>query len=231
MKINKVVLIRHGQSEWNELNKFTGWHDAELSEKGKNEAKSAAVLLKKEKFFFDYAYTSVLKRAIHTLQYILDELNQNWLSVRKSWHLNERHYGALEGLNKDEVIQKYGQKKVMLWRRSFNISPPLIDREDKRFPGNDIRYSHLNINDIPLGESLEITVKRVIPYWNKVIYSQLKNNKKILIVAHGNSLRALIQYLYKINNEKILELNIPTATPIVLDFNQDNNPTKWYYLK
>ncbi|WP_284443001.1 2,3-diphosphoglycerate-dependent phosphoglycerate mutase [Buchnera aphidicola] len=231
MKINQVVLIRHGQSEWNELNKFTGWHDAELSKKGKNEAKSAAVLLKKEKFFFDYAYTSVLKRAIHTLQYILDELNQNWLSVRKSWHLNERHYGALEGLNKDEVIQKYGQKKVMLWRRSFNISPPLIDREDKRFPGNDIRYSHLNINDIPLGESLEITVKRVIPYWNKVIYSQLKNNKKILIVAHGNSLRALIQYLYKINNEKILELNIPTATPIVLDFNKDNNPTKWYYLK
>ncbi|WAI11507.1 MAG: 2,3-diphosphoglycerate-dependent phosphoglycerate mutase [Buchnera aphidicola (Macrosiphum albifrons)] len=231
MQINKVVLIRHGQSEWNELNKFTGWHDAELSKKGKNEAKSAAVLLKKEKFFFDYAYTSVLKRAIHTLQYILDELNQNWLSIRKSWRLNERHYGALEGLNKDEVVQKYGQKKVMLWRRSFNISPPLINREDKRFPGNDIRYSHLNINDIPLGESLEITVKRVIPYWNKVIYSQLKNNKKILIVAHGNSLRALIQYLYKINNEKILELNIPTATPIVLDFNKDNNPTKWYYLK
>jgi len=231
MKTNKVVLIRHGQSEWNELNKFTGWHDAELSKKGENEAKSAALLLKNEKFFFDYAYTSVLKRAIHTLQYILDELNQNWLSVRKSWRLNERHYGALEGLNKDEVMQKYGQKKVMLWRRSFNISPPLINREDKRFPGNDIRYSHLNISDIPLGESLEITAKRVIPYWDKVIYSQLKNNKKILIVAHGNSLRALIQYLYKINNEKILELNIPTATPIVLYFDKDNNPTKWYYLK
>ncbi|AEO08656.1 phosphoglycerate mutase [Buchnera aphidicola str. Ak (Acyrthosiphon kondoi)] len=231
MTINKLVLIRHGQSEWNELNKFTGWHDAKLSKKGKYEAKSAAILLKKEKFFFDCAYTSVLKRAIHTLQYILDELNQNWLSVKKSWRLNERHYGALEGLNKDEVIQKYGEKKVLLWRRSFETSPPHIDIKDKRFPGNDIRYSHLNINDIPIGESLEITAKRVIPYWNKIIYPQLKNNKKILVVAHGNSLRALIQHLNKIDNKEILKLNIPTATPIIIEFDQKNNPIKWYYLR
>lgn len=231
MKINKVVLIRHGQSEWNELNKFTGWHDAKLSQKGKDEAKAAAVLLKQKNFFFDYAHTSVLKRAIHTLGYILDILNQNWLSVEKSWRLNERHYGALEGLNKDEVIEKYGQKKVMLWRRSFDIIPPQINIKDKRFPGNDIRYSHLKINDIPLGESLEITAKRVIPYWNKIIFPQLKNNKKILIVAHGNSLRALIQYLNKIDNKEILKLDIPTATPIILDFDKESNPIKWYYLK
>ncbi|BAB13013.1 2,3-diphosphoglycerate-dependent phosphoglycerate mutase [Buchnera aphidicola str. APS (Acyrthosiphon pisum)] len=230
MKINQVVLIRHGQSEWNTLNKFTGWHDAELDKKGKDEAKFAAILLKKEKFFFDCAHTSLLKRAIHTLQYILDELNQTWLSVKKSWRLNERHYGALEGLNKDEVIEKYGQKQVLLWRRSFDISPPQINIKDKRFPGNDPRYSHLNIHDIPLGESLEKTAKRVIPYWNKIVYPELKNNKKILIVAHGNSLRALIQHLYKIDNKAILDLNIPTAQPIILDFDNEKNPIKWHYL-
>ncbi|AHG60079.1 2,3-diphosphoglycerate-dependent phosphoglycerate mutase [Buchnera aphidicola] len=231
MIIKKLVLIRHGQSKWNELNKFTGWHDVELTKNGKNEAKSAALLLKKEKFFFDYSYTSVLKRAIHTLQYILDELDQSWLTVEKNWRLNERHYGALEGLNKNEVIEKYGEKKVLLWRRSFNITPPKINVHDKRFPGFDRRYSHLNINEIPLGESLEITAKRVIPYWEKNIYPKLKKNKKILIVAHGNSLRALIQYLNKINNQEILEINIPTATPIIVDFNENFIPIKWYYLK
>jgi len=229
--MNKIVLIRHGQSEWNELNKFTGWHDAKLSQKGKNEAKKAAMLLKKHKFFFNFAYTSMLKRAIYTLRYILDELNQPWLSVKKSWRLNERHYGALEGLNKDEVIEKYGEKKVILWRRSFNITPPMINIQDQRFPGNDIRYSNLNINEIPLGESLEITAKRVIPYWKEIIYPELKKNKKILIVAHGNSLRALIQYLKKIDNKEILNLDIPTATPIIFDFNEKHVPIKWYYLK
>ncbi|QCI22166.1 2,3-diphosphoglycerate-dependent phosphoglycerate mutase [Buchnera aphidicola] len=230
MTINKIVLLRHGQSEWNELNKFTGWHDAKLSKKGKNEAKNAALLLKKKKFSFDYAYTSVLKRAIHTLGYILDKLDQNWLPVKKSWRLNERHYGALEGLNKNEVIEKYGEKKVMLWRRSFNITPPIINIQDLRFPGNDIRYSNLNIKKIPLGESLETTAKRVIPYWEKTIYPELKKNKKILIVAHGNSLRALIQYLYKIDNNKILSLDIPTATPIIFDFDENHIPINWYYL-
>jgi 2,3-bisphosphoglycerate-dependent phosphoglycerate mutase len=172
----------------------------------------------------------MLQRAIHTLRYILDELNQSWLLVKKSWRLNERHYGALEGLNKHEVAKKYGEKQVTLWRRSFNITPPLIDIQDDRFPGNDIRYSNMNIDNIPLGESLEATAKRVIPYWQKTIYPQLKNNKVILIVAHGNSLRALIQFLNKINNEEIVKLNIPTAKPIVFDFNEKYIPIKWYYL-
>lgn len=231
MKINKIVLIRHGQSEWNELNQFTGWYDAKLSKKGKNEAKKASILLKKKKFFFDCAYTSMLKRAIYTLRYIVDELDQPWLSVKKSWRLNERHYGALEGLNKNEVIEKYGEEKVMLWRRSFDITPPTINIQDKRFPGNDIRYSSLNTNEIPLGESLKITARRVIPYWKEIIYPKLKKNKKILIVAHGNSLRALIQYLKNIDNKEILNLDIPTATPIIFDFNEKYIPIKWYYLK
>ncbi|CAL4322837.1 2,3-bisphosphoglycerate-dependent phosphoglycerate mutase [Buchnera aphidicola (Protaphis terricola)] len=229
--MNKLVLIRHGESEWNKLNKFTGWHDVKLSKNGKIEAKKTGLLLKQKKFFFDCAYTSMLQRAICTLQYILDQLNQNWISVRKSWHLNERHYGDLEGFNKDEITQKYGYKQVLLWRRSFHVSPPKINIKDKRFPGNDIRYSNINIDKIPCGESLEDTVQRVIPYWKKSIYPKLKKRKKILIVAHGNSIRALIQYLNKIDNKKILELEIPTAAPIVLEFNEKYIPTQWYYLK
>lgn len=229
--MNKVVLIRHGESQWNQLNKFTGWHDVELSQNGKHEAKNTGLLLKKEKFFFDYSHTSMLKRAIYTLQYILKELNQPWLSVQKSWRLNERHYGALEGYNKDEIIKKYGHEQVLLWRRSFNICPPMINIEDKRFPGYDIRYSNIDVNKLPKGESLELTIQRVIPYWKKFIYPQLKQRKKILIVAHGNSLRALMQYLNKIDTEKIIELEIPTAVPIILEFNEKQIPIKWYYLK
>ena len=231
MKTNKLVLIRHGQSKWNKLNKFTGWHDIELSENGKNEALKAGSLLKKEKFFFDYAHTSMLKRAIHTLRYILDTLDQSWLPVQKSWRLNERHYGALEGLNKDEMISKYGEEQVNLWRRSFEIIPPQIRLNDKRFPGNDIRYANIDKNELPLGESLELTAKRVIPYWNKFILPQIKKRNRVLIVAHGNSLRALIQFLNKIDNKKILELNIPTATPIILEFNEEYNSIKWFLVK
>ncbi|QCI18845.1 2,3-diphosphoglycerate-dependent phosphoglycerate mutase [Buchnera aphidicola] len=229
--MNKVVLIRHGESEWNQLNKFTGWHDVELSKHGKYEAKKTGLFLKKKGFFFDCSHTSMLKRAIYTLQYILKELNQPWLSVQKSWRLNERHYGTLEGFNKDEIIQKYGHEQVLLWRRSFNVSPPQIDTQDKRFPGYDMRYSNVNINDLPKGESLEVTIKRVIPYWDQFIYPQLKERKKILIVAHGNSLRALIKYLNKIDDKNIIKLEIPTAVPIVLEFNEKYIPTKWYYLK
>lgn len=229
--MNKVVLVRHGESEWNQLNKFTGWHDAELSKNGKNEAKKTGLLLKKEKFFFDYSHTSMLKRAIYTLHYIVKKLNQPWLSVQKSWRLNERHYGALEGLNKNEIMQKYGDKQVLLWRRSFNISPPQIDIKDARFPGHDIRYANININQLPKGESLELTEKRVMPYWNTIIYPQLKERKNILIVAHGNSLRALMKNLNKIDNNKIVQLEIPTAVPIVLEFNEQFISTKWYYLK
>lgn len=231
MKIKKLVLIRHGESEWNKSNKFTGWHDVKLTDKGINEARKAALFLKQEKFFFDSVHTSMLKRAIYTLRYILDELDQIWLSVNKSWRLNERHYGALEGLNKDDILLRYGKEKVMSWRRSFHTIPPIITTTDKRFPGNDVRYSNIDKNDIPLGESLELTGKRVIHYWKKKIYPELKNNKRILIVAHGNSLRALMQYLYQINHQDILQLNIPTAVPIILEFNNNCIPHKWYYLK
>ncbi|QNS01992.1 MAG: 2,3-diphosphoglycerate-dependent phosphoglycerate mutase [Buchnera aphidicola (Pentalonia nigronervosa)] len=231
MKNIKLVLIRHGESQWNQLNKFTGWHDIKLTTKGKQEAKSSAILLKNKNFFFDLAYTSVLKRAIYTLRYILDELDQSWLSVNKSWRLNERHYGALEGLNKDAVAVKYGIKQVTLWRRSFDVVPPQIKITDKRFPGFNKCYSHLKIKNIPLGESLELTEKRVVPYWKEVIFPQLKKNKNILIVAHGNSLRALMKYLNNINNHDIIDLNIPTAIPIILEFNENYEPIKWYYLK
>ncbi|WP_348769313.1 2,3-diphosphoglycerate-dependent phosphoglycerate mutase [Buchnera aphidicola] len=229
--MNKVVLIRHGESEWNKLNKFTGWHDAELSQNGKIEAKNAGFLLKKEKFFFNYAHTSMLKRAIYTLQYILKILNQPWIPVKKSWRLNERHYGMLEGFNKNEILQKYGHEQVLLWRRSFHVNPPVIDIKDKRFPGNDVRYANIDTNKLPRGESLEKTIQRVIPYWDQFIYPQLKEKKNILIVAHGNSLRALMKYLNKINDKKIIELEIPTAVPIILEFNEKYIPTKWYYLK
>lgn len=228
--MNKIILVRHGESEWNKLNKFTGWHDVELSQNGKNEAKKAGLLLKEEKFLFDCAHTSMLKRAIYTLEYILKQLNQSWIPVRKSWRLNERHYGDLEGFNKNEIIQKYGSEQVLLWRRSFNVVPPQIDIQDKRFPGNDIRYSDVDFNELPKGESLELTIKRVIPYWKKFIYPQLQKRKKILIVAHGNSLRALIKYLNEIDHDKIIKLEIPTAVPIVLEFDEKCIPTKWYYL-
>lgn len=226
----KIVLLRHGESSWNKLNRFTGWHDVELTENGKKEAQYAAEILKKEKFFFNEAHTSVLKRAINTLWNVMCNLNQTWLPVKKTWRLNERHYGALEGLNKDETMLKYGEKKVIAWRRSFYAIPPKIQKTDIRFPGYDIRYSHLDVKNIPVGESLELTVKRVIPYWKKIILPQLKKNKKILIVAHGNSLRALIQYLKKIDSNNIEKLNIPTAIPIILEFNKELIAQKYYFL-
>ncbi|WP_422667603.1 2,3-diphosphoglycerate-dependent phosphoglycerate mutase [Buchnera aphidicola] len=230
MIMYKIVLLRHGESSWNKLNRFTGWHDVELTENGKKEAQYAAEILKKEKFFFNEAHTSVLKRAINTLWNVMCNLNQTWLPVKKTWRLNERHYGALEGLNKDETMLKYGEKKVIAWRRSFYAIPPKIQKTDIRFPGYDIRYSHLDVKNIPVGESLELTVKRVIPYWKKIILPQLKKNKKILIVAHGNSLRALIQYLKKIDSNNIEKLNIPTAIPIILEFNKELIAQKYYFL-
>lgn len=231
MVFTKLILIRHGESKWNKLNKFTGWEDIDLSSKGIREAKNAAKLLKLEEFTFDIAYTSMLKRAIHTLWLILKDLNQSWIPINKSWHLNERHYGALQGLNKLETAEKYGIEQVKKWRRSFNTVPPKVDFLDKRFPGNDIRYSHLKPEQLPVSESLEITINRVIPYWNKIIFPSLKKNKKIIIVAHGNSLRALIKYLNNIDNDKILELEIPTGMPIVYEFNEKFKPMKYFYLK
>jgi len=231
MTFTKLILLRHGESQWNKLNRFTGWEDVDLSSQGKKEAKNAAKLLLLKGFTFDLAYTSMLKRAIHTLWFILKDLNRSWIPINKSWYLNERHYGALQGLNKSDTIQQYGQEQVKKWRRSFTTIPPKINTLDRRFPGNDIRYSHVKINQLPVSESLELTVNRVIPYWKEIIFPSLKKNKKIIIVAHGNSLRALIKYLDNIDNNKILELEIPTGVPIIYEFNEKFEPIKYSYLK
>lgn len=230
MKKIKFVLIRHGESTWNAQNKFTGWSDVELTKKGKKEALEAAKLLSKKQFNFDIAFTSVLKRAIHSLWIILYDLNQLWIPVKKSWQLNERHYGGLQGLNKSETAIKYGNKKVHQWRRSFDVKPPIVNESSINFPGNDIKYSKVNFNQLPKSESLKCTLKRVIPYWNNSILTEIKKNKEVLIVAHGNSLRALIKYLDDINDEDISDLDIPTGQPIVYELNDDFKPIKNYFL-
>ncbi|BBI01248.1 2,3-bisphosphoglycerate-dependent phosphoglycerate mutase [Buchnera aphidicola (Nipponaphis monzeni)] len=226
----KVVLIRHGESLWNKLNKFTGWTDIELSEKGILEAVNAAYKLSNQNFIFDIAYTSYLKRAIHTLWIILKKINHSWIPVNKTWKLNERHYGALQGLNKDTTALQYGEKEVYLWRRSFIAIPPKVQLSSKFFPGNDVKYLHVNPNILPTSESLQCTQNRVIPYWKKIITKTLKQNKRILIVAHGNSLRALIKYLNKIDDEKVVNLDIPTGHPIIYEFDENFKPLQYYFL-
>ncbi|MXV45018.1 2,3-diphosphoglycerate-dependent phosphoglycerate mutase [Saccharibacter sp. 17.LH.SD] len=230
MAITKLVLVRHGESEWNKENRFTGWYDAELSDKGRQEAKAAGELLKKEGFSFDYAYTSVLKRAIHTLWNVLDAVNQPWLPVEKSWRLNERHYGALQGLNKAETAAKYGEDQVKQWRRGFAVTPPALERDDERFPGKDPRYAKLTPQQLPTTESLALTIERVIPYWETVILPRLKNGEKVIIAAHGNSLRALVKYIDNISDEAIIDVNIPTGAPLVYEFDENFKPVKHYYL-
>ncbi|UDG79684.1 2,3-diphosphoglycerate-dependent phosphoglycerate mutase [Candidatus Steffania adelgidicola] len=230
MIFTKLVLIRHGESQWNNENRFTGWTDVDLSEKGRIEAKEAGKVLKKKGYRFDYAYTSVLKRAIHTLWDILDELDQAWLPVEKSWRLNERHYGALQGLNKAETAEKYGEEQVKQWRRSFAITPPGLSREDKRFPSHHACYANLSQEELPSTESLELTVNRVIPYWNKEILPRMKRGERILIAAHGNSIRAMGKFLDNLSEEEIIELNIPTGIPLVYEFNNHMKPVKHYYL-
>ncbi|MBK4764978.1 MAG: 2,3-diphosphoglycerate-dependent phosphoglycerate mutase [Pantoea sp. Brub] len=231
MSLINLVLLRHGESQWNSENRFTGWEDIELSDKGHIEAKYAGKLLYKNGFSFDYAYTSLLKRAIHTMWHVLDEINQSWLTITNSWCLNERHYGALQGLNKDKVINKYGEEQVKQWRRSFKIAPPALQRNDKRFSGNDPRYASLNINELPLTESLEMTVNRVIPYWHNYIVPMMKNGKKIIIVAHGNSIRALVKYINNLSEEEIMDVNIPTGIPLIYTFEEKFNVVKHSYLK
>ncbi|WP_367680679.1 2,3-diphosphoglycerate-dependent phosphoglycerate mutase [Candidatus Fukatsuia anoeciicola] len=231
MAVIKVVLVRHGESKWNKENRFTGWTDVDLSKKGHNEAKRVGKVLKKEGLIFDFAYTSVLQRAIHTLNYVLDILGQSWLPVEKSWILNERHYGALQGLNKLETAKKYGNDQVKLWRRSFTISPPKLTKEDQRFPGYDARYAKLSINQLPLTESLAATVKRIIPYWDEVIQPRIASGERVIIVAHGNSLRALIKYIYNMNEDQIFKFNIPTAVPLVYELNTNLKPINYYYLE
>lgn len=226
----KLVLLRHGESTWNKENRFTGWTDVDLSETGRGEAKKAGQLLKKEGFVFDQAYTSVLKRAIRTLWITLDELDLMWIPIEHSWRLNERHYGTLQGLNKAETAAKFGDSQVLVWRRSYDIPPPVLTPDDPRFPGSDSRYQSLNRSELPLTECLKDTVDRMLPYWKKTIAPEVQRGKRILITAHGNSLRALVKHLDQIPDDKIVELNIPTGVPLVYELAADLKPIKSYYL-
>lgn len=227
----KLVLVRHGQSIWNLENKFTGWTDVGLSSNGVNEAIEAGKVLKEKGFTFDLAYTSVLKRAEDTLTYILKEMNEEDIEIRRSWKLNERHYGALQGLNKDETRKKYGDEQVLLWRRSATVRPPELELTDPRYPGNDPKYSNLTKEELPKTENLVDTIKRVVEYFKEEIEPELKNNKKIIIVAHGNSLRGLIKYLDNISDEDIISLELETGNPICYELEDDLKPIKHYYLK
>jgi 2,3-bisphosphoglycerate-dependent phosphoglycerate mutase len=228
--MTKLVLLRHGESTWNKENRFTGWTDVDLSEKGRHEALEAGQTLKKEGFVFDLAYTSVLKRAIRTLWIALDELDLMWIPVYRSWRLNERHYGALQGLNKAETAAKFGEAQVKVWRRSYDIQPPVLTRDDPRFPGHDPRYRSLSPADLPLTECLKDTVNRFLPYWHESIAPAVKSGQKVLIAAHGNSLRALVKYLDEIPETDIVELNIPTGMPLVYELDDNLKPLQHYYL-
>ena len=226
----KLVLLRHGESVWNLENKFTGWTDVGLSDKGVKEAHSAAEYLKKEGFAFDIAYTSVLKRAIKTLWITLEDMDLVWIPVYRSWRLNERHYGSLQGLNKLEMVEKYGEEQVLIWRRSYDIRPPALTEDDDRFPGNDFRYENLTKEELPLTECLKDTVNRFLPYWHDVIVPSLKKGERMIIAAHGNSLRALVKYLDNVSEQDIVQLNIPTGIPLVYELDDDLRPIRYYYL-
>jgi len=226
----RLVLLRHGESTWNKENRFTGWTDVDLSDKGREEAREAGRLMSAEKYEFDVAYTSVLKRGIRTLWIALDELDMMWIPVYRSWRLNERHYGGLQGLNKAETAAKYGDDQVKIWRRSYDTPPPALTYEDPRHPSHDRRYADLKRGEIPLTESLKDTVARFLPHWHEVIAPDIKAGKRVLIVAHGNSLRALVKYLENIPDDKIVELNIPTGIPLVYSLNEDLKPLTKYYL-
>jgi 2,3-bisphosphoglycerate-dependent phosphoglycerate mutase len=228
--MHKLVLLRHGESTWNKENRFTGWTDVDLSEKGVAEAKEAGQILRDEGFDFDIAYTSVLKRAIRTLWLALDEMNRMWMPTVKSWRLNERHYGALQGLNKAETAKKYGEDQVLIWRRSFDVPPPALTKNDERWPGKELCYKGLSEKELPLTESLKLTIDRVLPFWHKEIAPAIKAGKRVLIAAHGNSLRALVKCLDNISEDKIVGLNIPTGIPLVYELDKDLKPIKSCYL-
>lgn len=226
----KLVIIRHGESEWNKLNLFTGWSDVDLSPKGVEEAKAAGKELKESGFDFDICYTSYLKRAIHTLNLVLEGLDREWLPVIKSYKLNERHYGDLQGLNKADTAKKYGEEQVKIWRRSFDVRPPVLEENSKDNPRSQEQYRGINKEDLPLGESLKDTIERVVPYFNNVIKKDMLQGKRVLIAAHGNSIRALVKYLENLSEDEILEVNIPTGIPLVYEFDDDFNVVKKYYL-
>ena len=228
--MHKVVLLRHGQSQWNLENRFTGWHDVDLTDQGRAEAAAAGKVLKENGFVFDKAHTSVLKRAIRTLWIALDEMDQMWLPVRRDWRLNERHYGALQGLNKAETAEEHGEEQVLIWRRSYDIAPPSLEKEDERYPGNDPRYAGMAEDQLPLAECLKDTVDRFLPYWHESIAPEIKEGKRIIIAAHGNSLRALVKYLDDLSEEEVLKLNIPTGMPLVYELDEELKPIQNYYL-
>lgn len=227
----KLVLVRHGQSIWNLENRFTGWTDVPLSEQGVKEAQEAGMVLKEKGFTFDLAFTSVLKRAEDTLDYILKEMDLSDIEIRHSWRLNERHYGALQGLNKDDTKKKYGEEQVKLWRRSADVRPPALTKEDERYPGHDPKYKDLTDEELPTTENLIDTIKRVIIYWDTDIKKELEQGRKIIIVAHGNSLRGLMKYLDHMSDEEVMNLEIETGNPICYELNDDLTPIRHYYLK
>jgi len=226
----KVVLLRHGESTWNKENRFTGWTDVSLTDKGRDEARAAGRLLKAEGLGFDYVYTSLLTRAIWTSILALDELDQLWLPVERSWRLNERHYGALQGLNKAETAATHGEDQVKIWRRAFAIAPPPLTGDDARSPAKDPRYAHLSSTELPLTESLKDTIARFLPYWHEAIAPRIRSGSRVLIAAHGNSLRALVKFLDGLSDEAIVELNIPTGIPLVYELDADLKPIRNYYL-
>jgi 2,3-bisphosphoglycerate-dependent phosphoglycerate mutase len=226
----KLVLLRHGESIWNLEDKFTGWTDVDLSDKGVAEAKEAGRMLKKRSYLFDVAFTSVLKRAIRTLWLVLDEMDLMWIPVYRSWRLNERHYGALQGMNKAEMAAKVGEEQVHTWRRSYDVRPPALDRTDRRYPGNDPRYGELDEKDLPLTESLKDTIGRFMPYWHEVLAPALKSGRHAIVSAHGNSLRAMVKYLDDISDDEISNVNIPTGIPLVYELDEALRPLRHYYL-
>ena len=228
--MHKLVLLRHGESTWNKENRFTGWTDVDLTEQGRQEAKAAGQVLKKDGYSLDLAYCSVMKRALRTLWIVLDELDELWIPVEKTWRLNERHYGGLQGLNKSETAAQYGEDQVLVWRRSYDIPPPPLEKSDERYPGHDPRYRDVPAADLPLTECLKDTVDRFLPYWHEVIAPQVKAGKKVVIAAHGNSLRALVKYLDDLSEEEVLKLNIPTGIPLVYELDDQLQPIKRYYL-
>ena len=228
--MHKLVLIRHGESTWNLANRFTGWTDVDLTPTGVEQAKNAGILLKAEGFEFDVAYTSVLKRATRTLWHVLDEMDRTWLPVVNSWRLNERHYGALQGLNKAETAKQYGDAQVLAWRRSYDTPPPALEASDPRCERTDMRYAKLKPEQIPLTECLKDTVERVMPFWNEALAPALKAGKSIVVAAHGNSIRALVKYLDKISDDEIVNLNIPNGIPLVYELDDDLQPIRHYYL-
>jgi 2,3-bisphosphoglycerate-dependent phosphoglycerate mutase len=228
--MKRLVLLRHGESEWNRQNRFTGWTDVPLNEKGIQEATEAGRTLREEGYVFDVAYTSVLTRAIKTLWIVLEEMDLMWIPLRRSWRLNERHYGALQGLNKAETAERHGQEQTLIWRRSYDTPPPALTPDDERHPGKDPRYADLSPEEIPLTECLKDTVERFLPYWHNTIAPDVETGKRVLIAAHGNSLRALVKYLDNISDEEIVGLNIPTGIPQVYELDDDLVPIRHYYL-